>query len=86
MTEIQQYNNRILEAVIAHLQDAGHPIPYSKFSCPKMRRNIANSSFAVEQDRGDYTILLALKTRQWRERTTDKHARVVVLRFYDVTK
>ena len=47
----KQYNNRILEAVIAHSQDAGHPIPYSKFSCPKMGRNIAKSSFAVEQDR-----------------------------------
>ena len=46
---------------MAHLQDAGHPIPYSKFSCPKMGCNIAKSSFAVEQDRQDYTILLALK-------------------------
>ena len=61
ITKRQQYNNRILEAVIAHFQDAGHPIPYSKFSCPKMGRNIAKSSFAVEQDRRDYTILVALK-------------------------
>ena len=31
----QKYNNRILEVVIAHLQDAGHPKPYSKFSSSK---------------------------------------------------
>ena len=35
ITKKKQYNNRILEAVIAHLQDAGHPIAYSKFSSPK---------------------------------------------------
>ena len=46
-------NNRILEAVIAHLQDAGHPKPYSKFSSPKMGCNIAKSNFAVGQDRLD---------------------------------
>ena len=49
----QKYNNRILEVVIAHLQDPGHPIPYSKFSPPKMGRNIAKSSLAVGYDRRD---------------------------------
>ena len=53
-TKIQQkYNNRILEAVIAHLQDAGHPILFSKCSSPKMGRNIAKSSLAVGHDRRD---------------------------------
>ena len=49
----QKYSNRILEAIIAHLQDAGHPIPYSKFSSPKMGRNIAKGSLAVGHDRRD---------------------------------
>ena len=49
----QKYNNRILEALIAHLQGAGHPIPYSKSSSPKMGCNITKSSLAVGHDRRD---------------------------------
>ena len=44
-------NNQILAAVIAHMQDARHPIhrvriPYSKFSSPKACRNVHESKVA----------------------------------------
>ena len=32
-----------------------------------------------------HTILLPLKTREWRQRIIDTHARVAVSKFYDVT-
>ena len=50
-----------------------------------MGRNISKSSFVVEQDRRDYTIVLALK-RGNDARGPLIRMRVVVLRFYDVTK
>ena len=45
-------NNQVLAAVVAHMQDARHPIhrvriPYSKFSSPKSRRDVHKSSLKI---------------------------------------
>ena len=58
--ENTENNNQILAAVIAHMQDARHPIdrvriPYSKFSSPKTCRNVHESSLKIN------AILLPLK-------------------------
>ena len=49
-------SNQILSAVIAHLQDARHPIHrvrilYSKFLSPKMCRNVHKSSLKIGRTR-----------------------------------
>ena len=49
-------NNQILAAVIAHMQEARHPIhrvriPYSKFSSPKTCPNVHKSSLKIGHTR-----------------------------------
>ena len=52
----QSKNNQILAAVIAHMQDARHPIhrvsiPYSKFSSPKTCHNVHENSLKIGHTR-----------------------------------
>ena len=77
-------NNQILAAVITHMQDVRHlihrvRIPYSKFSSPKMCRNVYESSLKIN------TIVLPLKRVKWHQEAIDTHACVVVSKVYDVT-
>ena len=77
-------NNQILAAIITHMQDVRHlihrvRIPYSKFSSPKMCRNVYESSLKIN------TIVLPLKRVKWHQEAIDTHACVVVSKVYDVT-
>ena len=77
-------NDQILVAIITHMQDAIHPIhrvriPFSKFSSPKMCRNVHESSLKINM------ILLPLKCAKWCQKAIDVHACVVISKLYDVT-
>ena len=74
-------NNQILAAVIAHLQDARHPIhrvriPYAKFPSPKTCRNVHKSSSLSNAPMTSLTRMRArsrncMTSQTWKQR---KHA------------